>query len=410
MAALRAAGIAFTAVFLLQTLAPGARVAFGGEAPDGHDARTDPAARSIDLAVATGEFKQAAALLARGASAGSADAQYQLASLYRLGRGVPQDEALAFKWMKAAAEQGHVRAEFNLGTMYLAGRGVDRDIGRARTWLLKAAAQGYREASFALAGFATGPSRQAAGSKSAAPATRGTPGARPQKTAPPTRVVAENGRPMILDAALRGQSDVILKLISNGADIAARDAEGNTALALAAAAGQVEAMNVVLSSGASADTKNKAGETPLMLAAAKGHAAVVARLLEAGEGVTAVSPSGADALSAAVRGCHGPVIQALISHGADPKEVLNDGTSLLMLGAASCDAPIVQLLLNGGPRSTPPIKTGIRHFGSRQAAAIPRACQRCSPWRRTKASPTGTVSRRCKRPLMADRARRRRFC
>src|SRR5580704_7833576 len=175
MAVPRSACIAFAAAFLLQTPAPGVRLAFGGETPDGHDAHDDSTARSIDSALVTGQFKQAAALLARRANAGSADARYQLASLYRLGRGVPQDEALAFKWMKAAAEQGHVRAEFNLGTMYLAGRGVDRDIGRARTWLVEAAARGSQEARLLLAGLATGSSKETAGSKSTAPVMRGAP-------------------------------------------------------------------------------------------------------------------------------------------------------------------------------------------------------------------------------------------
>src|SRR6516225_1200877 len=89
-------------------------------------ARDGALARSIDDALLSGRFEQAAALLARRANAGNAEAQYQLASLYRSGRGVPPDEALAFKWMKAAAEHGHAKAEFNLGAMYLSGRGVVR--------------------------------------------------------------------------------------------------------------------------------------------------------------------------------------------------------------------------------------------------------------------------------------------
>ena len=47
------------------------------------------------------------------------EAQYLLSSFYRSGRGVRQDDALAFKWMKAAAERGHTRAQFNLAIMYL---------------------------------------------------------------------------------------------------------------------------------------------------------------------------------------------------------------------------------------------------------------------------------------------------
>lgn len=61
--------------------------------------------RAVDQAVRAGNFGRAATLLQESAEAGSAEAQYQLASLYRSGRGVPQDERLAFKWMKAAAEK-----------------------------------------------------------------------------------------------------------------------------------------------------------------------------------------------------------------------------------------------------------------------------------------------------------------
>ena len=96
----------------------------------------DRGGSAIDSAIATalrtGDFRQMAVILERMAKAGDADAQYQLGSLYRSGRGVPQDDALAFEWMKAAAEQGHVRAQFNLGSMYLTGRGVARDLFRLR--------------------------------------------------------------------------------------------------------------------------------------------------------------------------------------------------------------------------------------------------------------------------------------
>ena len=107
---------------LVQALASGCGTTLAQEAGGG------AVDRAVDSAIRTGQYAQAAALLARMANSGNAEAQYQLASLYRSGRGVPLDETLAFKWMKAAAEHGHARAQFNLGAMYLAGRGVGRDI------------------------------------------------------------------------------------------------------------------------------------------------------------------------------------------------------------------------------------------------------------------------------------------
>ena len=69
---------------------------------------------AADAALRTGAFDRAANLLEQQAKAGDAEAQYKLASLYRLGRGVPHDEAAAFRWMKSAAERGHAEAQLNL--------------------------------------------------------------------------------------------------------------------------------------------------------------------------------------------------------------------------------------------------------------------------------------------------------
>src|SRR6516162_8772412 len=136
---------------LLATIAPVAVVA--GSAVSFAQATSDKGAtmNAIDQAVRTGEFSRAATLLQKAAESGDAEAQYQLASLYRTGRGVPQDELLAFKWMKAAAEKNHKNAQFNLAKMYLAGRGAASDINQAKVWLQKSASHGNDEAAKLLA-------------------------------------------------------------------------------------------------------------------------------------------------------------------------------------------------------------------------------------------------------------------
>ena len=60
----------------------------------------------------------------RGQKWAMLEAIYQLASLYRVGRGVTQDDKQAFTWMRSAAEKGHLKAQYNVGKMYLAGRGT----------------------------------------------------------------------------------------------------------------------------------------------------------------------------------------------------------------------------------------------------------------------------------------------
>ena len=44
--------------------------------------------------------------------------------MYVLGRGVTQDDAMAVKWFRKAAEQGYAPAQNNLGEMRRQGRGL----------------------------------------------------------------------------------------------------------------------------------------------------------------------------------------------------------------------------------------------------------------------------------------------
>jgi uncharacterized protein len=81
------------------------------------------------------------------AQAGDADAQFNLAQAYKLGRGVPQDMAQAIAWYERAASQGHIQAEDNLGlVLYETGRRSD-----ALSWLERSAARGEPRAQYVLA-------------------------------------------------------------------------------------------------------------------------------------------------------------------------------------------------------------------------------------------------------------------
>ncbi|MEL6875282.1 MAG: SPOR domain-containing protein, partial [Pseudomonadota bacterium] len=62
-----------------------------------------------------GEYQTAVNEWKGPAAAGDADAQFNLAQAYKLGRGVPQSLAEAEKWYKRAADQGHLQANDNYG-------------------------------------------------------------------------------------------------------------------------------------------------------------------------------------------------------------------------------------------------------------------------------------------------------
>jgi TPR repeat protein len=76
------------------------------------------------------------------AGQGDALAQYNLAVLYRKGRGMPQDDVQARQWFEKAAAQGQAKAQFNLGTLYFNGEGVPKDYQQALRWFRLAADQG----------------------------------------------------------------------------------------------------------------------------------------------------------------------------------------------------------------------------------------------------------------------------
>jgi TPR repeat protein len=73
------------------------------------------------------------------AEQGYADAQFNLALMYRNGDGVPQDDAEAAKWYRRAAEQGLAEAQYNLAVMYRRGLGVPQDYAEAVKWYQRAA-------------------------------------------------------------------------------------------------------------------------------------------------------------------------------------------------------------------------------------------------------------------------------
>ncbi|GAA0483213.1 hypothetical protein GCM10009096_27000 [Parasphingorhabdus litoris] len=62
-----------------------------------------------------GDYKAAVAEWRGPASAGDADAQFNMAQAYKLGRGVPKDLAKAEQYYKRAADQGHLQANDNYG-------------------------------------------------------------------------------------------------------------------------------------------------------------------------------------------------------------------------------------------------------------------------------------------------------
>ncbi|KAF9122081.1 hypothetical protein BGW39_010050 [Mortierella sp. 14UC] len=79
---------------------------------------------SQDFSLAMNWFKRVAKL-------GSAEAQFNIATMYRQGHGVLHNATTALEWYLKAAEQGHANAEYSVGLLYFNGVGVRRDYSTA---------------------------------------------------------------------------------------------------------------------------------------------------------------------------------------------------------------------------------------------------------------------------------------
>jgi TPR repeat protein len=87
----------------------------------------------------TADFTKAVAWAEKGALADSADAQNDLGLALQLGKGVAKNEANAARMFRLAAQQSLPEAEYNLAVMYDLGAGLPQDYAQARHWYERAA-------------------------------------------------------------------------------------------------------------------------------------------------------------------------------------------------------------------------------------------------------------------------------
>ncbi|BCJ91888.1 hypothetical protein IZ6_26230 [Terrihabitans soli] len=84
--------------------------------------------------------------LRNAASAGNADAQYEVGVRFAEGRGVPKDLQKAALWLERAAKQGLPPAQYRYGRLAEKGEGMDKDVATARRYYEQAATAGNVQA------------------------------------------------------------------------------------------------------------------------------------------------------------------------------------------------------------------------------------------------------------------------
>lgn len=155
----------------------------------------------------------------------------------------------------------------------------------------------------------------------------------------------------LMTAACVGSIPMVDFLLSKGANINARDDDGNTAIMLAIVARQPGAQSMVrflLERGADANLARKDGNNALIAAVLMNDQESMQILLDHGASINDRGPGGLTALMYATSNRDFPIIEYLIAHGADINIRDNRGGTLLMHAANRGLLPVVMLLLEHG--------------------------------------------------------------
>ncbi len=157
------------------------------------------------------------------------------------------------------------------------------------------------------------------------------------------------GKSDVADAAMRGDTAALQKLLAAKADVNAPQNDGATALHWAVYRNDREMVGLLVRAGANPKAANREGSTPLWLAGISGNASIIAALLEAGADANEKLPLGRTPLMIAARTGNVDAIKTLLDNGADvnAKETQR-GTTALMWAADEGHAAAVKLLIDRG--------------------------------------------------------------
>jgi len=132
----------------------------------------------------------------------------------------------------------------------------------------------------------------------------------------------DEGRLPLLRAAHHKRTELVRFFLDRGADIHARDGQGDTALSHAAASGHLPTVQLLLDRGAVLDIVNSSNWNPLMQAVVDGHLEVARHLLELGARTDFVDQEkGVTVVSIARAGRSRALVELLEAHGAKERAV-----------------------------------------------------------------------------------------
>ncbi len=188
----------------------------------------------------------------------------------------------------------------------------------------------------------------------------------------------------LIQAASRGDSALVKRLIADSASVKARDSGGRTALLLATHANHVEAARLLIAAGADVNAKDGIEDSPFLYAGAEGRLEILRLTLAAGADLKSINRYGGTALIPAAHHGHVETVRELLKTKIDIDHVNKLGWTALLEAVILGDGgrahtEIVRLLLASGAKPGLADRDGVtplRHAeqrGQGEIAALLRA-------------------------------------
>lgn len=149
----------------------------------------------------------------------------------------------------------------------------------------------------------------------------------------------------LLSAAANGDTAAATRLLGQGADVEAKNNQGDSPLLLAARAQKEEMADLLIAKGASLEDKNNQGDTPLIAACTVGSTGLTRLLVAKGSDFNARDDVGATPLMYAALAGNTAILDLLLAKGAAMNAADDNGKTPLMYAASAGSANAVKLLL-----------------------------------------------------------------
>lgn len=163
------------------------------------------------------------------------------------------------------------------------------------------------------------------------------------------KVDKEAGLPIIIDAVVQGDQEMLDYLIAKNADVDYKGAQPTTALAYASDSQSLEKMRLLLKSGASPDVRGISGKPLIIEAAKEGNMQKVRMYLSHDVDINALTGEGVgmemSALSFAIENGDNKLRDLLLEKGADTNVFATTGVPLLHYAVRNGDYELSETLL-----------------------------------------------------------------